>query len=247
MRSLFRLMLTAVLGVFATHSVANAAVIFDSYTSPGSGVQSATSTGALASNAQSGLSGILFGNARTVDVTRFAGSGAASIDVNTTLPGGVTVNNALGTGSTANVTYDFAAQGFALNFSPVGTLTVTDAQRDVGPVMLGVTLFNGGSSYSIPSQSITATGPGTDLTFSLAGVPVGILSNVTKLQLTIDTSTGGGTAGSDVGFGPVHLDQTPQLVPPVPEPASMATLGLVGLIGGIAARRKLKAKAAAQA
>lgn len=234
----------AVLASVASSATA-APVVFDSFTSPASGVQTATSTGSLASNNQVGLTGILLGTQRLVDIQRLAGLSTSTISVNTGAPGGVDLANGINTGSTARVIYNFQIQGFAADFQGVGTVTIKDAYRDVGSPTIALDFFNGASSGSV-SLPILANTTGTDLVFSLAGISNSILQNVTKFQLTIDTNTGG-AAGTDLAFGPIVVGNAPVVILEIPEPATMATFGLMALVGGYVGRGKLKARTVAQA
>ena len=70
----------------------------------------------------------------------------------------------------------------------------------------------------------------------------GNLSGTTGIQLTFNNINDQGVDFVLGGNGLIIIRENP-----VPEPATLATFGLMGLVGGFAARRKMKARAATQA
>jgi hypothetical protein len=73
----------------------------------------------------------------------------------------------------------------------------------------------------------------------------GDLSHTTGITLTFNTAVGGPSPGADFilsGDTGIHIFDNP-----VPEPASLATFGLIGLVSVVVVRRKLKVGATAAA
>ncbi len=236
------------LGVVAglTAAAEGAPVPFDFFTSPASGVQTVggaagggnPSPPAPASNFQSGLSGISFGNQRTITAQRQGGFGSFDADVNTTLAGQYAFANGAATGSIFTIAYDFAAQGFSLDFSTSDLVQLVGIAVDSGQADITITSTDGANSFTTPVQSVLA-GPATDLDFFVVGGLVDPTA-ITGLTITVDTVSPG-LSGSDGRINNVNFDDSVRITgDPVPEPASMALFGLVGLGGVIAARRKMR-------
>jgi len=246
-----RLVVAIVLVAGLSAVAIGAPVTFDGFTSPGSGVQTVggiagggnPSPAVPASNFQSGLSGILFGNSRTITAQRQAGTSTFGADVNTSIGGMYAFANGPATGSVFTINYNFAAQGFALDFSSNGLFQLTDVDLDAGSADFFVTFTDGTNTFTTPVTNVAAAAPPTDVPFILSDGIGGVNeAAITGITVTIDT-VNPGIAGSDGFFDDIEIDDSTQITLQVPEPASMALFGLIGLGGVIAARRKMRKNA----
>jgi len=235
------------LGSFATN--ANAAVIFDSFTSPANQQVTDFPGGGTASNSQGGLTGILFTNTRAVDITATSGNPVQSATLQVLGGSGrVSIANAESIGSVSHLTYNF---GGALNFNGVGSIIVNDAIQDgaLGGAPTIQLSFTNAANVTTSTLVLGVPTVSGDLVFSLAGLNAAVLGGVTQFQVTINTPGDArpGGAGTDMSFGPIEFPGNPPFLVTneVPEPASLATLGVMGLLAGAFGRRKLKAKAVA--
>jgi hypothetical protein len=225
------------LGGFAAKAGA-VPIVMDNFTGAQGPV---SSSGAFASNTAV-VAGIapVFGTVRSIDIL------STGSDADIRVGGGrVVISNNETIGSVSHVTYNFGAQGFALDYSGVNTITIDNAIQDgaAGGNPTISLLFNG--SIATAAQAVTVGGG--DLVFNLAGLGIGAVS---QFQIVINTPSGGavpGRAGTDMSFGPLELDNSPPRLLLEPEPATLATFGLVTLLGGFAARRRMKGAAVAQA
>jgi len=222
------------------------AAIFDSFSDPNP-QGPVSSTGALAQNTTSGLSGIMFTDTRMIDITSTGNQ--SNIRVNQGGSGRVSISNDENLGSVSHVTYNF---GSSLNYSGVGSITINDAFQDGAAggnptIALKFTNSSNVSDTTLAQLVPSITG---DLIFSLAGLNASVLNDVTQFQVIINTPASPsqiiGGAGTDMSFGPIEFPGNPPFInQPVPEPFTLATFGALSLVGGIAARRKLKAKTVA--
>lgn len=241
--------LVVALGVVAILSAVaeGAPVPFDFFNSPASGVQTVSgpagggnpSPAVPASNFQSGLGGILFGNQRTITAQRQGGSDTFGATVNTAIANQYSFANGASTGSVFTINYDFAAQGFALDFSGSDLLTLVGIDMDSGSADFSITATDGTNSFTTPIQNVNSAAPITNLNFNIVG---GLVdgSAITGITISVDTFNPG-LSGADGQFDDILLDDTVTITGNhVPEPASMALFGLVGLGGMIAARRKMR-------
>ena len=109
---------------------------FDHFTSPGSTVQilgiaaGGGTPSATVSNLQTGVGGLTFGTWREITIQRTGGSGLANSDINTSVASHWAVSNGPLTGSFSTVRYDFAAQGFNLDFSGTGSIDLGGIDLD---------------------------------------------------------------------------------------------------------------------
>lgn len=233
----------------ANNSANAAPVVVDNFQTTQSAV---SNDGSVSSNGPLSTPDLTFNSAatRTLDIQRTAqqGPGAvSSINTNSTVSNALALSNDTGAASFANITYNF---GSALNFTGVSTLSLLNFLYDVGPPDITVTLYNGATSASTNVTILPAANTTGDVNFDLTGLNAAVLANVTKLVISIDTSSGAEGAGTDLRFTDLALSTNPPLadIPPgVPEPATLLTFGALALFGGYSARRKLKAAAVAQA
>lgn len=233
-----------VLGVSSTQA---GPIVFDNFTSPGPGGQAivqsppAGNPSAFFSNSNNAVAtGLLFGTQREITTQRFAGSGIINTNVNTTVPGSWSVGNDTATGSIASSRYNFASQGFSLDFSGTGTIDLTGLFLDAGQVDFTVELIGGAGTWTSGPQSISGNVVNGSLSFALLA-SAGILNSVDELRIIANSSIAGpnGVAGSDFSIGAVSIPDDTVVVNEIPEPASMAVFGLVTLAGGVIARRRM--------
>lgn len=181
---------------------------------------------------------LLFGNTRTITTQRFGGTGSFGADVNTTNLGQFSFENASNTGSISTINYDFAAQGFALDFTGNDLLTLVGVDLDAGTADFYITSTDGTNSFTTAIQNVNAADPVQDLDFNIIGGAVNGAA-ITGITVTVDTVSPG-IQGSDGFFNDIQIDDSTQIIFQIPEPASMALFGLIGLGGVIAARRKMR-------
>jgi hypothetical protein len=236
--------LGVVLGICAT-SFANP-VPFDDFTAPAATVQRVVGASgggnpsALLTNTQAGVaSSLRFGDVRTITAQRMGGFGTFDADVNTTLPNQYAFANGADTGSIFTINYNFAAQGFSLDFSANDLLTLVGIDLDAGDAEFTVTTTDGTNSFTTAVQTVQAGDPIQDLDFNITGGLVNA-SAITGLTIRIDT-VNPGLSGTDGRVADILIDDGVRITgDPTPEPASMALFGLVGLGGMLAARRKMR-------
>jgi hypothetical protein len=153
------------------------------------------------------------------------------------LGGGLLALSTQDVSTTVQLDYSFAAHTFFpansldMTFSVVEGGIGSGDQLDVtlqllqGAAVVGSQTANVGDGFgSIP------------LSFSFAGFPV--LNNIDGIRLIFNGNPNVATDFT-LGSGGVFLQNGD-----IPEPATVATFGLVTLIGGVVARRRLKARAA---
>jgi len=238
-------LLTAVLAaVLSSGSRASADVVFDPLTTPvgGHGARS-TNNGVTVSSTQNSvalLSGALIGD-RTVSVTPITGAVNTLLGTTITaaaIPGKVTFSNDTGVVGNGSVLYNFSGP---VNFTGVNNVILQQALADITGGKASIDLLSSSGTGTTAFQNVpTSIG---DLTFNISGIASNILSSVTGLRINLNTQSSG-VPDVDFAFGPVSFTNPPQLLPPLPEPATLATFGLIGLVSGVVARRKLKAQVA---
>jgi hypothetical protein len=247
------LAVAAVLTLGMSHAQA-LPILFDSYTSPGSGVQVVNglagggnpNPAVPLSNNQFAVTGLFAGSQREITIQRLGGTGTFDANINTTIPGAWSVANGLMTGNIATTRYDFAGQGFSLDFSGVGSIDLTQINLDAGQVDFSIELSGGAGTFTTASQSVSGNVVNGSLIFSLGAVPAGILNSVDSIRILANSSIPGpnGLAGSDFSVGAVFIPDDTVIIQEVPEPASMVVFGLLTVTGGLIARRRMTKAAA---
>ncbi len=235
---MFRTLLAAALTLAFASSASAAPIIVDTFDTPTT------------------ASVVGFGNPKTGSFAPLSGSGILGTRAlsynggagNFLLFEGVAVGAGsliLGTQSSA-VQVNLAYSGFGtLNltgFTSLDLIFVPIFDAGVGTFDIVVTLATSTGNLTMTFIPPGAIAPGGGVfAIPLAGLTgPGNLANVTGITLNLND---GGSPSAAADF---TLSQI-QFSPPVPEPATIATLGLMGLFGGYFARRKLKAGSVAQA
>ena len=249
---MFRALLAAVVALVLAGNASAAPIIIDTFNdpvSPGQTVMSGPLTGSLASVTGAGV----LNGAGTRDVS-YSGVNANTIPANNFRPAGefLSVNGVIPS-TLALATFDSAIQ-VDLKYSGFGTL---DASAQTTLDLIFNTIFDKGVNPTFDIDILLTTASGM-----LSGVfqaPGGFVPNGGTLQVPLSMLTGSGSLstitqievrlndnGSPSAGADFALDQL-QFSAPIPEPATLATLGLMGMCGGFFVRRKLKAASVAQA
>jgi hypothetical protein len=148
-------------------------------------------------------------------------------------PNTFTLNTATGQTITLTIEYTFSTP---LNISANSTLEFNVLSYDLGPFGIKLDMFSGVSNLYTQTISLPNPSPSPGSAFVSFG-PFGPLSNVDKITLTFNTGP-----ISDLDFriggdgGGIKLNDE------IPEPGTLATLGLIGVVGGLALRRRLRQK-----
>lgn len=177
------------------------------------------------------------GVTRTITINGSA-LGLSAVSVNSTVPNALdSFASSLSAFSTV-LQYDFAAQ----NFLP------TDS------ILLPFLASNGGTGATTLDLKVELLGgPGGSLNFAIAdnaspfNLPIsfgafgpGPFNGITGIRFTFNQDLTNATDFTLGGDGGIRITGDP-----VPEPATLATFGLMGLVGGFVARRKLARAATA--
>lgn len=226
----------ALLALVAASTPASAAVInLDNFTTAMSGVD-AVAPGVLTATGNSKTSG---GNVGTHLGTRTVTLSENNvISANSQITGNFLLGMSTGSGITSATT--------TLLYNAFGNLNLTANNG----ISLNVSFFNAGTPAVNPTVTATLTDNGGDrvlgpIAFNSTGalfIPFGAVDRdvVTAIKLVFNLQN-----GTDVTIDAkngVIITETP-----VPEPMTLAAFGVMTLVGGVYGRRKLKARAVAQA
>lgn len=145
-----------------------------------------------------------------------------------------TLNTATGQTITIKMEYTFST---ALNIPTNSQLEFNVLSYDLGPFGIKAELFSG--STPLWNNTITLPSPSSSPGSAFVSFgPFGPLPNVDKIVLTFNT---GGRSDLDFRIGGdgggIKLNDD------VPEPGTLATFGVIGLLGGLAIRRRLRRQA----
>ncbi len=229
----------ATLGL-SSQSVKAAPIIIDTFTvnqsiGGGPGGSSGPFTNSVGGPFIGGL-----GTGRAFTIERTAGASTFGADSNLSTPGYLSIQNGTGTTNTFSSAYTFN--------SPVSLLSGTifdllDVDNDIGLVDLAVEIYSGNTLLATLTNQINGNVVGQNYDFTL-GVN---LANVTGISLVVSSLSNAGAIGTDTRIGEFSIrDDSTVIITEVPEPATLATLGLMSMVGGYYTRRNLKNRAVAQ-
>lgn len=191
---------------------------------------------------ETGVSGVLGGNRTTqLNFKTATIAGTNNFTINTT-SGVLSYNADNGILGGLSLVYTFAAT----DFSDTDGILLTFANNNVGgpgqALSVTTTVFDTGTSSSI-SPTVPQSGSPQTLFIPFANMlpapntPGGAdLSALTQIRFDFNIT---GNGGQSFGLANISAVQ-------IPEPTTLAVCGLVGLAGLVSARRKLKAKKAAE-
>jgi hypothetical protein len=215
--------IVAIAGCTLSWSTAGAApIVVDDFSTPTVSAAAVTSL-PLTTNLGGGIT-------RTITATG-SFDAASTYQINTPV-NTFTLNTATNQTITIQMKYDFSS---SLSFPGNTTIEFNVLSYDLGPFDIKAVLLDS-SNNVLYSQTITLPSPSPSPGSAFVSFgPFGPISGISSLVLTFNS--GGRTdldfrIGGD-GGGIQFNDQ-------VPEPGTLATFGMIGLVGGLALRRRLR-------
>ena len=232
---MFRTLLAAALTLAFASSASAAPMTVDNFTTSVFVLQLGLGTTSSASQSGAGILGsriVTVNNTLVANPSDFAAVNIAGGTAGLGSTGGNNTTNSFTSFETLSYTFSMTDLS---GFSAMLTVFAFDAGTPTGPVVLTVRLTDTSSGLqTLAPININGNGPLT--------IPFGSVDRDQATNITFQFQLNNG-ADLTLTNGGIRLLESS----PVPEPATIATLGLMGLFGGYFARRKLKAGSVAQA